>query len=345
MGIGLEVFEPLNGNIPDTKEIKRRRKHIEEIVINYPGFEQILKEIEDHHLLSTSSEESKGLFLKGEPGVGKSTLLKGYTKRYPSYREEGVKKVPVLYSKVPVGATPKSLASSILLRLGDPVYDRGGENSLTDRLLQYIGKEMCAVELIIIDEFQHLIDRDTDKVLKKASDWIKSFSEDAAVPILICGMPESENIFERNAQLDDRFSLREEMKSFEYESDEEKHLFRSFLHNLDKALPFSSRSKLADRLVSDKIYYATKGKQRMIKKILVEATIIALKSGKDSIDEIDLYLAYRRINISSRKFAINPFTEDSFYLPEEWENEETRKRKSGEDGRNKDRGNRRWRNE
>jgi energy-coupling factor transporter ATP-binding protein EcfA2 len=329
--MGTEVFEPLNGQIPDTKEIKRRRKHIEEIVINYNSFAKTLKEIEDHHLLSTSSEESKGLFLKGETGVGKSTLLKGYAKRYPPYREDGVKKVPVLYSKVPVGATPKSLASSILLRLGDPVFDKGSENSLTDRLLQYIQKDMCAVELIIIDEFQHLIDRDTDKVLKKASDWIKSFSEDAAVPILICGMPESEKIFERNAQLDDRFSLREEMKSFEYDSEEEVFLFRSFLHNLDKALPFSGRSNLSDRLLSDKIYYATQGKQRLIKKILVESTVIALKSGRDCIDETDLNIAYSRINTSSRKFAMNPFMDENFFLPEHWENEQKKVEKDNKE--------------
>jgi len=329
--MGTEAFEPLNGQIPDTKEIKRRRKHIEEAVIYYNGFAETLKEIEDHHLLSTSSEESKGLFLKGETGVGKSTLLKGYAKSYPPYREDGVKKVPVLYSKVPVGATPKSLASSILLRLGDPVYDKGTETSLTNRLLQYIGKEMCAVELIIMDEFQHLIDRDTEKVLKKASDWLKSFSEDAAVPILICGMPESVNIFERNAQLDDRFSLRKEMKAFEYETEDEKFLFRSFMHNLDKALPFSSRSNLSDRVISDKIYYATMGKQRQIKKILVEATLIALKSGKDSIDEIDLHLAYSRINTSSREFAINPFMDENFFLPEQWENEQKRVEKANKE--------------
>ncbi|QCJ45431.1 hypothetical protein FAY30_26150 (plasmid) [Bacillus sp. S3] len=153
------------------------------------------------------------------------------------------------------------------------------------------------------------------------SDWLKSFSEDASVPILICGMPESVNIFERNAQLDDRFSLREELKAFEYETEDEKFLFRSFMHNLDKALPFSSRSLLSDQVLSDKIYYATMGKQRPIKKILVEATLIALKSGKDSIDEIDLHLAYSRINTSSRKFAVNPFMDENFFLPEHWDNE------------------------
>jgi len=312
--MGSKIFERLNGHIPDLKEIKQRRKHVEDIVVNYNEFSETLKEIEELHLLSTSSEESKGLFLKGRTGVGKSTLLKGYTKRYPSFRKDGVKKVPILYTKVPVGATPKSLASKILLSLGDPIYDQGSENAQTNRLLKFIGDEMCGVEMIIIDEFQHLIDRDTDKVLKKASDWIKTFSEDAAIPILICGMPESEKIFERNEQLDSRFCLREEMKSLEYETEEEIFLFRSFMHNLDKAMPFPNRSNFSDRLLSDKFYYATKGNQRYIKKILVEATVIALKAGKDSIDEIDLYLAYNRIKISSRKLVINPFMEDKFDL-------------------------------
>lgn len=39
-------------------------------------------------------------------------------------------------------------------------------------------------------------------------------------------------------------------------------------------------------------------------------TVFALKSGKDSIDEIDLNLAYNRVKVSARRFATNPFMHD-----------------------------------
>jgi DNA transposition AAA+ family ATPase len=242
-----------------------------------------------------------------------------------------VKKVPVLYTKVPVRATPKSLASKILLDLGDPMFDRGSEITLTNRLLTCIGKDMCEVEMIIIDEFQHLIDRETTKVLRRASDWLKSFSEDAGIPIIICGMPESENIFKSNEQLDGRFGFRVEMKSLDFDTKEDVELFRNFLYNLDNSMPFHNRSNLADRLLAEKIYYASTGNHRYLKKILVLATESSLKSGKDSIDEIDLHLAYERYKTSARKFAVNPFMMDKFDWKTELEKEfrKNNKKKSG----------------
>lgn len=310
-------FKTLGGSVPDLVEIKIRKEHVENIIIQHPKFMATFNEIKEHHLLATTSPEPKGLFLYGDTGVGKTSILREYTARYPQYIEDGIVKKPILYSKVPVGATPKSVASSILLGLGDPNYDRGTEINLTKRLTRFLYKDKCDVKMIIIDEFQHIIDRDTDKVLKKASDWVKSFAEDAGIAMIICGLPESSKIFERNEQLDRRFSLKHGMKKFEYETKEQQLEFRGFLNSIDEVLPFSLRSNLSKKYLSDKIYYATKGIPYYVKLLLIESTVLALKSGRDFIDEIDLDMAYERINISKRKFAINPFRIDNFDLWDE----------------------------
>ncbi|MCM3029645.1 hypothetical protein [Niallia sp. MER 6] len=57
---------------------------------------------------------------------------------------------------------------------------------------------------------------------------------------------------------------------------------------------------------------------------MVEATVFALKSGKDSIDEIDLNLAYNRVKVSARRFATNPFMHDQFHLLSALQDEENR---------------------
>lgn len=322
-----ENFTRLNGQIPSDVEIKRRKKHVEGIIVHYDAFSEVLQEIKDHHQLSTDSEESKGLFLKGHPGVGKSTILKRYTKMYPAYRQDNVIKKPVLYTAVPSGATPKTLASKILKDLGDPLFYKGTEIAMTHRLLSFLSEEMCNVEMIIIDEFQQLIDKDTTRVLQKASDWLKSFSEEAAIPIIICGMPESERIFEVNEQLDGRFCLRQEMRSLTYDNEEDIRLYRSFLNAIDNSMPFVDCAHFADPMLADKFFYATNGNQRYLKKILGEATKIALRSGQDSITENDLNLAYERFNVSNRRFAINPFLLDKFELEEAFEAEHKKKKK------------------
>jgi len=321
-------FRPLNGNPPDILEIKRRKQHVENIIVQHPRYLETYKEIEEYHLLSTTSKEPKGLFIYGNTGVGKSSILTGYADRYPKYEDQGITKVPILYSIVPVGATPKSVASSILSSLGDPNFDRGSENDLTERLLKFIAKDICDVQMIIIDEFQHIIDRETEKVLKKASDWLKSFSDKAGIPMIICGLPESMKIFERNEQLDRRFSIKHPIKKFEYQTKEEQLEFRGFLNVIAEMLPFYSRSNLADKHLSEKIYYASRGVPYYIKLILIEATVCALKSGRDSIDEIDLSIAFDRINISSRKFAKNPFKIEKFNLWDEIQEEFRRTKKA-----------------
>jgi hypothetical protein len=47
--------------------------------------------------------------------------------------------------------------------MGDPYYDRGTETNMIDRILVFV--ERCEVEMIIIDEIQHLIDSESKKVM------------------------------------------------------------------------------------------------------------------------------------------------------------------------------------
>lgn len=116
-------FKPLKGKIPTLKEIKRRKEHVKSIIIPYPRYKSLIDKIEEHHQLSFGSVQPDGLYLYGETGLGKSTILKEYKNKYPSKRIGGSTKLPVLYLTVPVGATPKSVASKILLEMGDPNYD------------------------------------------------------------------------------------------------------------------------------------------------------------------------------------------------------------------------------
>lgn len=313
-------FQKLNGIPASIMEVKRRREHVKNIIVNHPAYNEILEALEEVHLFSIDSVESDSLFLYGTPGVGKSTVLEKYRDQYPRKLINRSTIVPVLYNKVPVGATPKSLASSLLSSLGDPAYDKGTETNQTERLIKLINK--CKVEMIIIDEFQHLIDRETRHVLNKASDWLKKFFDDVGVPIVLCGMPESMKIFEHNEQLDRRFLNKVRLEKFKYSTSEEQIFFRTFLNEIDEQLPFFNKSNLANKNLANKFYYATNGIPSYINMLIREATTIAAKNGSDSIDENHLYSAFKKIKFSNRKNVINPFADDKFNIIEALELEE-----------------------
>src|SRR6267154_5586550 len=135
-------------------------------------------------------------------------------KDYPRKFTEEKTIVPVLYAQVPVPATCKNLVTSLLNAIGDPAAEKGTMISQTFRLRRYI--EVCEVELLILDEFQHFQDRDSLKVLKTVSDWLKVLMDETGVPIVLAGLPYSHTILdaENNEQLRRRFALRIELESF-----------------------------------------------------------------------------------------------------------------------------------
>ncbi|MCH1627416.1 TniB family NTP-binding protein [Ferdinandcohnia quinoae] len=311
------VYDKLNGFPASMEEVRSRREKVKTLVVPHPRYSFIMSKIEEMHFYSKGSVQPESIFLSGETGVGKTTLLEEYRNRYPRSIIDGYTIVPVLYNKVPVGATPKSVAASLLRSLGDPAYDKGTENSQTARLLYFI--KVCKVEMIIIDEFQHLIDRETKHVLNKASDWVKSFCDEAGVPVILCGMPESQKIFAHNAQLDRRFAEKIDMNRFCYTTREEQIEFRGFLKSIDEELPFYHKSFLADKKLSDRMFYATNGVPYYVNKILLEATTIAAKSGNDSLDENHLHEAFNMLKISNRPLVTNPFANEDFDILDAYE--------------------------
>lgn len=185
-------FPSLNGQSASFDDIKARKEKVKGIIVNHPKYNSIYNRIHETHQLSVGSTQADGVFLSGNSGVGKTTLLKDYAEGFPRKIVEGTTIVPILYFKVPVGATPKAVASQILYELGDINFDKGTQVQQTTRIFYYV--ERCKVEMIIMDEFQHLIDRDTEHVLTKASDWVKTFLEEVNIPVLLWNARIKENI-------------------------------------------------------------------------------------------------------------------------------------------------------
>lgn len=94
--------------------MRNRREHVKRIVIAHPNYNDLLSEIEEVHYYSKGSVKPESLFLSGEAGVGKSTVLEEYTRRFPRGLVNNNTEIPVLYSTLPVGATPKTVAARLL---------------------------------------------------------------------------------------------------------------------------------------------------------------------------------------------------------------------------------------
>jgi hypothetical protein len=82
--------------------------------------------------------------------------------------------VPVFYVPTPSPVTIKGMATKMLEKLGDPAFkfNRGRADFLDTRLINNI--IASKVELVILDDFHHLIDKETNRILATVSDWLKA---------------------------------------------------------------------------------------------------------------------------------------------------------------------------
>jgi energy-coupling factor transporter ATP-binding protein EcfA2 len=281
------------------------------IYISYPRFKEILSAINDCHHFSDLKDEPECLFLKGETGAGKTTIFKSYATDYPRRETESGSVVPLLSVTIPSPATVKSLVSKLLWELGDPAYDKGTTSNQTIRLIGLM--KDCGVSLVFLDEFQHFIDRDSAKVLKTVSDWLKDLILDTKVPMVLIGLPEAETVFKFNSQLSRRFANRHNLSPFSW-SDDSGIEFRTFLHAVESQLPLMDSSNLAESEMALRFYYASDGIVGYLMKLIRYGTHLALKQSQEKLDFPVLARAFEKHVLADKPHKKNPFITDDFRL-------------------------------
>lgn len=290
------------------KSLEERILKIEEIYVVSPYLKDVLDTIRYCHNYSRHYREPKCLLITGLPGVGKTSLAEYHLKDYPRVETEEGLRVPVLYLRIEVPATPKSLVSSLLSALGDPAAERGDIGSQTRRLRNLL--KDFKTELIILDEFQHFIDRDSLRVLKTVSDWLKLSIDNSKIPVILMGMPYSHLILDTrgNEQLKRRFSLRRIIEPFGWggRADEQKD-FRNFIDLVDNELPFNKKSYLASKTMAFRFYCATNGVISYVMDIIRTSALGAIEQARETIDLDLLADAYAMSLASAYPDRENPF--------------------------------------
>jgi Cdc6-like AAA superfamily ATPase len=268
---------------------------IQKIYIWSPKLRELIDLMNHCREFSKIAAEPKSMLITGEQGAGKTKLIERYVEGFPRVVTIEKTIVPILVVDVLMPATVKSLVGDLLAALGDPAADKGTVASQTRRLCNLLKK--CETQLIILDEFQHFIDGESSKVLKNISNWLKVLMNRTKLPIILIGMPNSEDILDTkgNEQLKRRFFARRRLEPFGWGKDhEEQKDMIMFLKNLDDALSklLLKRSNLADTETAFLIHDATGGAVHKIMELIRGAAELALRQGLEQIDLEILSEAY-----------------------------------------------------
>lgn len=289
--------------------VHERKCLAEKIYISSPRHSRVLKRIAYCKEYSKIAAEPHCLLVVGESGTGKSTLIERFSRDFPRADVNGTMHVPVLATRIPSKPTMKGLVTHLLHELGDPCYDKGTEVQQTIRF-RGLFKD-CAVELMILDEFQHFIERESDTVLFDVSEWLKNIISDTWKPVVLCGTPECKEVLQANPQLRRRFSARETLASLAWGTGDKEDEFRKFLALLEDALPLKEPSNLADVNTAFRCYRASEnGIIGYLMKIIRRATVLTLEEKRERITLDDLANAYDDEIAADEPGERNPFQVD-----------------------------------
>lgn len=266
------------------KNKEQRLIDIGKLRILYPELEEIKQLLRDCHTRAHRRREPPCALVTGYQGVGKTTLYEYYADDYPRVETNDGTLVPCLTASIPVPATVKGLVTALLEALGDADPGKGNIVTQTMRLKTLL--KACETEIIFLDEFQHIIDRDSERVLKTTADWLKNLINSTKISVVLLGMPNCTKILDANSQLRRRFSIRKSIEPFAWlreENGKTDYPMRKLLKLIEMKLPLEKASNLADPDMAKRIFYASGGVIDSIMKLVRGSAEFAIETGTEKI--------------------------------------------------------------
>lgn len=284
----------------------RAARNIRRFFGYFPQVAENLERIEELFNYHCVDEEPEHIMLIGDPGTGKSTLLKSVAQEHPPIERDDFTEVPVLYARVPPNCTIKKLAGAMLLALGSPFWNKGTEE---DRSFQ-LGKLIpaCRTRLIILDEINHVVDRGQSKSHESVADWIKHFSTQVAVSLVLAGIRRSRQLLNANDQFADRFREVLELEPLGVGDESQIEEFFRVMEAFEDVLDGVPHIDLKSRDMLTKLAFATAGRLRNIRRLLVRSIKLASQEPEFFISEGIIERAFLEVIFKRATPQQNPFS-------------------------------------
>ena len=288
-----------------TPSITVTTNSMKKVFVRFPHIKRLLERMDELYKHDCVDEEAENVLLLGESGVGKSRLLQKFRNTYPPIIHEDFTEIPVLYLKVPSKGSINSLASAMLLEMRSVYWDRGTTIQLTKQLTKLL--ITCKVRIIILDEINHLVEKGGIKTHHGIADWLKILTDETSIPFILAGIPRAERLLHANDQLRSRFREVITIQPFSVENEKEKAVFRSVLKTFSQLIVDVPSVDLASPEMVDKMAFATAGRLRDIRRLLVRAVEVGGKRSPPKISNECLSDAFCQVIYPNAPDERNPF--------------------------------------
>ncbi|SDR27817.1 DNA transposition protein, AAA+ family ATPase [Paraburkholderia fungorum] len=291
---------------------------VEDTLVPHQAFNSATSRLNQCFTYSTSKREPICLAIVGESRTGKSRLLEEFIDKHPMSRDEDGMNIPILKVTAPSKPTVKSLAEIMLEAMLDELPGTGSEAQKTRRLARLM-KE-CGTLMIVIDEFQHFVDKASDRVIHDAADWLKSLVDGTRCVLVVAGLPSSVGILTQNEQFKGRFYAPVHMPRFDWAIDKHRDEFIAILGAFHESMSrYFNLPQLDNSEMAFRCYCGTGGLIGYLTKFLRQVVWNAIDSNKQAITLADFAIAQEQAIYQEENCTdiVNPFSRSFRPFPNE----------------------------
>lgn len=294
-----------------TPENEEKQRAFKEAFIKTPIVESVLDDFDRLRYNKKFGGEQQCMLLTGDTGAGKTALLDYYKAQHEDNASRGFVECPVLLSRIP---SPPNLDAVIKQLLHDlDVFGatklKRTKNALNDTSLLIENLRIANTQLIIIDEFQELVEYKTGQNLQEIANRLKYINEEAKVAIVLVGMPWADRIAGEPGW-SSRLMTRKFIPYFKLSDEVGVKNFITVLLTLSAQMPFAKPVERAffSKSVIYQLFAACKGRFRWLRHLLDEAVKIALYRNAETLAVEHLSDAYSTIFYEDNPFQQDPDT-------------------------------------
>lgn len=272
---------PLDHLRPDVREImvgtteERIQAAQRTIWIGYPVAKDALVCL-DYLLKRQRTNRMLGMLLAGASGNGKSTIIAKFRESHvPSVQEDGQALVPIVVMDMPAEPSETRFWSELLRALCIAHRETENVQLKQNRALAVLEAVKC--RMLVIDEIHNILlghARQQHQFLGV----LKNLSNALRLPIVAVGTRDAIRALHTDPQLSSRF------KPFGLPPWELNRDFLSVLATYETFLPLAEPSQLAGQALAIKLHNLSGGTIGGLARALEEATVEAIRSGREKID-------------------------------------------------------------
>lgn len=289
----------------EVKSMRDLISSIKSVTIQSPAFKECMERLREVHIDSRDHGLHRGLMIFGPSGVGKTFCATRFKEEHPDEKTPNGLRRRVVLSELTGRASVGSFVSDFLRGLGCLTPSKGTIQGRIEQALT-LCKEI-GVEIVIIDEINHIVDKKTNRIVAEVADLLKSFINQANVAFVVTGISASKRLLEVDDQLARRFVNPIELGLYDYDSADGRKTFRILMAALQNKLPMPFDGALSDDTVAMRMHASSGGRIGRVMDLVGEATKIASKRSSDKFNLEDLARAHKIVISEVRVGAPNPF--------------------------------------